>query len=79
MTRQAATREPAPGRPRLLDRFAVVVDDGRGVPALCDAVGDRSADLATGFGTVLARGPFVWWSTGDNTRLTWHVLDLRTL
>ncbi|MEJ2857082.1 MULTISPECIES: hypothetical protein [unclassified Saccharothrix] len=63
----------------LLDRFAVVVDDGRGVLALYDAVGDRTADLATGFGTVLARGSFVWWSTGDNTRLTWHALDLRTL
>ncbi|MFI9818706.1 hypothetical protein [Saccharothrix variisporea] len=61
----------------LLDRFAVVVDGDR--LALYDTASDRSADLATGFGTVLARGPFVWWSTGDNTRLTWHVLDLRTL
>ncbi|MEU7531687.1 hypothetical protein AB0A74_38550 [Saccharothrix sp. NPDC042600] len=63
----------------LLDRFAVVVDDGRGALALYDTRGDRTADLATGFGTVLARGPFVWWSTGENTALTWHVVDLRTL
>ncbi|NUT97175.1 MAG: hypothetical protein HOY78_34655, partial [Saccharothrix sp.] len=61
----------------LLDRFAVVVDGD--VLALYDTAGDRKADLTKGFGTVLARDSFVWWSTGDNTELTWHVLDLRTL
>lgn len=63
----------------LLDRFAVVVDDGRGVLALYDTRTDRTADLATGFGTVLARVTFVWWSTGDNSALTWHVVDPGTL
>jgi hypothetical protein len=26
-----------------------------------------------------ARGDYLWWSTGDNETLTWHILDLRTL
>lgn len=70
---------PAFGDVVVLDRYAVVVDDDRGVLTLYDTVTRRSADLAAEFGTVLARGPFVWWSVGGNDSLTWRVLDLRTL
>jgi hypothetical protein len=34
-------------------------------------------DLATA--NMGARGDYLWWSTGDNETLTWHILDLRTL
>ncbi|WP_410579799.1 hypothetical protein [Amycolatopsis sp. lyj-108] len=70
---------PAFGDVVVLDRYAVVVDDDRGVLALYDTATGRLADLAAEFGTVLARGPFVWWSAGGNDALTWRVLDLRTL
>ncbi|MFD6068255.1 hypothetical protein [Amycolatopsis lurida] len=70
---------PAFGDVVVLDRYAVVVDDDRGVLVLYDTATGRSADLAAEFGTVLARGPFVWWSEGGNDALTWRVLDLRTL
>nr|WP_246480977.1 hypothetical protein [Amycolatopsis umgeniensis] len=70
---------PAFGDVVVLDRYAVVVDDDRGALVLYDTVSGRMADLATEFGTVLARGPFVWWSEGGNEALTWRVLDLRTL
>jgi hypothetical protein len=29
--------------------------------------------------TIGSRGVFVWWSTGDNETVTWHLLDLRQL
>ncbi len=35
---------------------------------------DDTASVNTG-----GRGSFVWWSTGDNETLVWHVLDLRDL
>ena len=35
------------------------------------------ADAATA--TIASRGAFLWWSTGDNETVTWHLLDLRTL
>ncbi|MFD5250474.1 hypothetical protein ACFWIW_38410 [Amycolatopsis sp. NPDC058340] len=70
---------PAFGDVVVLDRYAVVVDDDRGVLALYDTATGRMADLAAEFGTVLARGPYVWWSVGGNEALTWRVLDLRTL
>ncbi|WP_037305326.1 hypothetical protein [Amycolatopsis orientalis] len=70
---------PAFGDVVVLDRFAVVVDDDRGALVLYDTATGRTADLAAEFGTVLARGPFVWWSAGGNEALTWRVLDLRTL
>ncbi|MFS8104956.1 hypothetical protein LFM09_48430 [Lentzea alba] len=63
----------------LLDRFAVVVDDARGALCLYDVDRDQLADLASSFGTVVARGNAVWWSTGDNTSLTWHTIDLGEL
>ncbi|EME63438.1 hypothetical protein [Amycolatopsis decaplanina] len=70
---------PAFGDVVVLDRYAVVVDDDRGVLALYDTATGRMADLAAEFGTVLARGPYVWWSEGENEALTWRSLDLRTL
>jgi hypothetical protein len=46
---------------------------------LFDAGADRTVVLASGVATVQARGPVVWWSTGDNEATTLHALDLRTL
>lgn len=63
----------------LLDRFAVLVDDSRGVLCLYDVDRGQLADLASSFGTVVARGNAVWWSTGDNTSLTWHSIDVGEL
>ncbi|MFI0797647.1 hypothetical protein [Amycolatopsis lurida] len=60
-------------------RAGAFVDDDRGVLVLHDTATGRPADLAAEFGTVLARGPFVWWSEGGNDSLTWRVLGLRTL
>lgn len=63
----------------LLDRFAVLVDDTRGVLCLYDVDRGQLADLASSFGTVVARGTAVWWSTGENTSLTWHTIDVGEL
>ena len=63
----------------LLDRFAVLADDSRGVLCLYDVDRGQLADLAPSFGTVVARGNAVWWSTGDNPSLTWHTIDLGEL
>ena len=63
----------------LLDRFAVLADDSRGVLCLYDVDRGQLADLAPSFGTVVARGNAVWWSTGDNNSLTWHTIDLGEL
>ncbi|GGU24046.1 hypothetical protein [Lentzea flava] len=63
----------------LLDRFAVLVDDSRGALCLYDVDRGQLADLASSFGTVVARGNAVWWSTGDNTALTWHTIDVGEL
>jgi hypothetical protein len=63
----------------LLDRFAVLADDSRGALCLYDVDRGQLADLAPSFGTVVARGNAVWWSTGDNTSLTWHSIDLGEL
>ncbi|WP_125678588.1 hypothetical protein [Amycolatopsis sp. WAC 04182] len=58
---------PAPVRASGL----AIVHTGRAVAPM--------ADLTAGFGTVLSRGSFVWWSEGGNESLTWRVLDLRTI
>lgn len=63
----------------LLDRFAVLADDSRGALCLYDVDRGQLADLAPSFGTVVARGTAVWWSTGDNTSLTWRSIDLGEL
>ena len=46
---------------------------------LFDIPSGRSAVLATGVATVQARGPIVWWSTGEEEAVEWFALDLRTL
>jgi hypothetical protein len=35
---------------------------------------DGAATATTG-----SRGPFMWWSTGDNETMVWHILDFRQL
>jgi hypothetical protein len=39
----------------------------------------RTVRVGTGVGMVLARAGVLWWSTGDDTELRWHALDLHTL
>jgi hypothetical protein len=70
----------------LIDRFEVLsIDSASGSPTssqqvlLYDAKAQRVVEVATGVGTILARAGLLWWSTGDNEALVWHVLDLRTL
>jgi hypothetical protein len=70
----------------LLDRFEVLsvaggTGDATGAVTLLlfDIAAGSAVVLATGVATTQARGPIVWWSTGDNETMTWHALDLRTL
>jgi hypothetical protein len=68
----------------LLDRFEVLAQtsaSGTGVLKLMlfDIPSARSAVLATGVSTVQARGPVVWWSTGEEEAVEWFALDLRNL
>ncbi|HEX8866169.1 MAG TPA: hypothetical protein VF821_10985 [Lentzea sp.] len=77
--RSVGALRPAVQDVLLLDRFAVLVDDTRGALCLYDLDRGQLADLASEFGAVVARGTAVWWSTGDNTSLTWHTIDLGEL
>ncbi|MEV6238551.1 hypothetical protein [Lentzea sp. NPDC051838] len=77
--RRLGVLRPAVPDVLLLDRFAVLIDDARGVLCLYDVDRGQLADLAPEFGTVVARGNAVWWSTGDNTSLTWHTIDVGEL
>jgi hypothetical protein len=70
----------------LMDRFEVLSIDSNGSSPtssqevlVYDATAQRVVSVATGAGTVLARGTMLWWSTGDNEALVWHALDLQTL
>jgi hypothetical protein len=69
----------------LVDRFEVLSmaesnPAVNGVKLLMyDAKSKRTVSLATGVATVAARGPVVWWSTGDAEAVTFYSLDLRTL
>ncbi|GAA4420275.1 hypothetical protein GCM10023148_20040 [Actinokineospora soli] len=65
----------------LHDRYAPLFRATPDGEVLCvhDTATNRLVDIATGTGTVLAGGSKLWWSTGANTALTWHVLDLTTL
>jgi hypothetical protein len=47
--------------------------------SLYDVTADRTVRLATAAGDVGSDGTWLWWSTGDNEALTWHLLDLTTL
>jgi len=46
---------------------------------LYDLREDQTVVVAERVGMVLCRGGVLWWSTGDNETVSWHVLDLRTL
>jgi hypothetical protein len=71
----------------LLDRFEVLATPtaptAEGVAqrlSLYDLRDDRTVVVAEGTtGTIGSRDGYLWWSTGDNEALTWHVLDLRQL
>jgi hypothetical protein len=69
----------------LLDRFEVLsfADSNPAVNGvkllLFDAKTNRIVSVAGGVATVAARGPVLWWSTGDAEAVTWYSLDLRTL
>jgi hypothetical protein len=70
----------------LLDRFELLADaasgdggNGKNLWLLDLKTGrqvllDNAAPATTG-----SRGPFLWWSTGDNETMVWHILDLRQL
>jgi hypothetical protein len=68
------------------DRFEVLITvAGAGVPSsvqralLYDLADHRTIGLGGGVTMIVARGDWLWWSTGDNEALTWHLLDLTTL
>jgi hypothetical protein len=69
----------------LLDRFEVVSSAAGGDGSLQrlwlhDLTNDRVVLLdQASTATIGSRGPYLWWSTGDNETLSWHVLDLRQL
>jgi hypothetical protein len=62
----------------LLDRFEIYSRPG-GKLVLVDLEQNKTATIANGIGQVASRGPVIWWSTGDNETIQWHVLDLRSL
>jgi hypothetical protein len=65
------------------DRYEVLTSSSTGTAQrlwLHDLSDDRVVlldDLATA--NMGARGDYLWWSTGDNETLSWHILDLRTI
>ncbi|MEV6521428.1 hypothetical protein AB0M43_05695 [Longispora sp. NPDC051575] len=61
----------------LLDRFEILL--GTTDVYVYDTTRRRLVRVAGPVGTVLGHGAALWWSTGDNDRLTWHVLDLGAL
>jgi len=71
----------------LLDRFEVLASVASANAAgyaqrlwLHDLTTDRVVILdETANASVGSRGAYLWWSTGDNEALVWHVLDLREL
>ena len=71
----------------LLDRFEVLAstaasnDSAYGQQLwLRDLTAGRTVLLADGVtATIGSRGAYLWWSTGDNETVTWHLLDLRQL
>jgi hypothetical protein len=68
----------------LMDRFEVLAADAESGPAgrlsLYDIASGRTVLLAdSAAGTVGSDGRHLWWSTGDNEVLQWHVVDLRRL
>jgi hypothetical protein len=77
---------PATADVALLDRFAVLtaptssdVNSALQRLILDDLTTDRQVTVATGVTRVGGYGSWLWWSTGDQETLTWHLLDLSTL
>lgn len=62
----------------LLDRYEVY-SYGSGKLVLYDLADRRMITVAKSISQTSARGPMLWWSTGDNETIAWHVIDLRTL
>jgi hypothetical protein len=62
----------------LLDRYEVY-SYGNSKLTLYDLAGKRMITVAKNVSQIASRGPMLWWSTGDNETVTWHVIDLRTL
>lgn len=72
--------------PMLLGRFEVLGEIGSGVRApdqlwLYDVPASRSVLLTNLYSRSFGSSPdgLIWWSSGDNEALRWHVVDLRTL
>jgi hypothetical protein len=70
----------------LLDRFEILAEaepnsDLTGTERILifDLRTGRTVDIGAGISGVFARGPVMWWSTGDQETMTWHTLDLRTV
>jgi hypothetical protein len=77
---------PATADVALLDRFAVLtaptssdVDSALQRLVLDDLTADRQVTVDTGVTRVGGYGTWLWWSTGDQETLAWHLLDLSTL
>jgi hypothetical protein len=70
----------------LLDRFGVLtaptstdVNSALQRLVLDDLTANRQVTVDTGVTQVGGYGTWLWWSTGDQETLTWHLLDLSTL
>jgi hypothetical protein len=70
----------------LLDRFAVLtaptstdVNSALQRLVLDDLTANRQVTVDIGVTRVGGYGSWLWWSTGDQETLTWHLLDLSTL
>jgi hypothetical protein len=77
---------PATADVALLDRFGVLtaptstdVNSALQRLVLDDLTGDRQVTVDTGVTRVGGDGSWLWWSTGDQETLTWHLLDLSAL
>ncbi|GIF46023.1 hypothetical protein DFJ67_5455 [Asanoa ferruginea] len=70
----------------VLDRFEFLTDltpatrAQRGRPlSIYDIARGGAVRVASDAVSVLCRGGYLWWSSGFDDRLAWHVIDLRTL
>jgi hypothetical protein len=77
---------PATAEVALLDRYAVLtaptsadVNSALQRLVLDDLTADRPVTVDTGVTRVGGYGSWLWWTTGDQETLTWHLLDLSTL
>ena len=70
----------------LLDRFEPLLTPMTSLNAttvsrldLYDVAVHRTVLVEAAATGAMAKGAFVWWSTGDNETVAWHAVDLRTL